>query len=165
MAVTRLVAPGPLVPMHTPALPVARRVTFRGETAALFVARQNGADFGFGERLVDFHARAAGIGENDLDAFAFEGFDEDVAPEHGRADLGARGGGGFGFCFAVSVVLLMCSFGCGRLARVKQKTHGRCQPWVLVKLLRSTSANGVASYDDYQNDSLWDVFQHCGAEC
>ena len=92
MAVTRLVAPGPLVPMHTPALPVARRVAFRRETAALLVARQNGADFGFRERLVDFHARAAGIGKNDLDAFAFEGFDEDVAPEHGRADLGALGG-------------------------------------------------------------------------
>ena len=31
-----------------------------------------------------------------------------------------------------------------------------------VKLLRSTSAAGVANYDDYQNDSLTDVFQHCG---
>jgi hypothetical protein len=28
--------------------------------------------------------------------------------------------------------------------------------------LRSTSADGVANYDDYQNDSLLDVFQHCG---
>ncbi len=70
-------------------------ITFRRKTAALLVARQDGADFGFGERLVDFHARAAGIGENDLDAFAFEGLDEDVAAGHGRADLGARGGGGF----------------------------------------------------------------------
>jgi hypothetical protein len=26
---------------------------------------------------------------------------------------------------------------------------------------RSTSTNGVANYDDYQNDSLWDVFQYC----
>ena len=72
-------------------------VTFRRETAALFMARQDGADFGFRERLVDFHARAAGIGKNDLDPFAFEGLDEDVASGHGRADLGARGGGGFLF--------------------------------------------------------------------
>jgi hypothetical protein len=43
-----------------------------------------------------------------------------------------------------------------------QKTHSRCQPWVFVKSLRSTSANGIAGYDDYQNDSLDDVFQHCG---
>jgi hypothetical protein len=31
----------------------------------------------------------------------------------------------------------------------------------LVKFLRSTSASGFAGYDDYQNDSLCDVFQHC----
>jgi hypothetical protein len=30
-----------------------------------------------------------------------------------------------------------------------------------VKSFRSTSANGIAGYDDYQNDSLCDVFQHC----
>ena len=73
------------------------------------------------QRLVDFHAGAAGIGENDLDAFAFEGFDEEIAPEHRGADLGARLGvrletwravaPSFGataaFAFADSVVLLM----------------------------------------------------------
>ena len=42
------------------------------------------------------------------------------------------------------------------------KTHDCCQPWVFVKLLRSTNANGIAGYDDYQNDSLQDVFQHYG---
>jgi hypothetical protein len=42
------------------------------------------------------------------------------------------------------------------------KTHDRCQPWVFVKLLRSTSANGIAGYDDYQNDSLRGAYQHCG---
>jgi hypothetical protein len=31
------------------------------------------------------------------------------------------------------------------------KTHSRCQPWVLVKLLRSTSANGVGDYNDDDN--------------
>jgi len=46
------------------------------------------------------------------------------------------------------------------VARVKQKTHDCCQPWVLVKVwLCSTSANGVANYDD-QTDNLWNVFQH-----
>ena len=29
-----------------------------------------------------------------------------------------------------------------------------------VKSVRSTSANGIAGYDDYQNDSLRHVFQH-----
>jgi len=36
------------------------------------------------------------------------------------------------------------------------------QPWVLVKLYHSTSANGVANYDDDQCDDLCGVFQHCG---
>jgi hypothetical protein len=35
------------------------------------------------------------------------------------------------------------------------------QPWVLVKLYHSTSANGVANYDDDQCDDLYGVFQHC----
>jgi hypothetical protein len=46
-------------------------------------------------------------------------------------------------------------------SRIKTKTHDCCQPWVLVKLLRSTSANGVAGYNDDDNDCLCDVFQHC----
>jgi hypothetical protein len=32
-----------------------------------------------------------------------------------------------------------------------------------VKVLRSTSASGVANYDDYQTNGLTDVFQHCGS--
>jgi hypothetical protein len=36
------------------------------------------------------------------------------------------------------------------------------QPWVLVKLCHSTSANGVANYNDDQCDNLYDVFQHYG---
>jgi hypothetical protein len=57
---------------------------------------------------MDFHAGAAGIGKNDLNAFAFEGLDKDVAAEHGRADFGAGLGGGFGFRFG----------GCGGFAHV-----------------------------------------------
>jgi hypothetical protein len=90
MAVTRLVAPGPLVPMQTPALPVDAGVALGGETAALLVAGQDGADLGAGERLVKLHARAARVGEDHLDAFPFEGFDEDVAAE---LEAGAAGAG------------------------------------------------------------------------
>jgi hypothetical protein len=35
-------------------------------------------------------------------------------------------------------------------ARIKHKTHDRCQPWVFVKSFRLTSANGVG--DDYHDD-------------
>jgi hypothetical protein len=34
------------------------------------------------------------------------------------------------------------------------KTHDRCQPWVFVKVSRSTNASGIAGYDDYQNGCL-----------
>ena len=66
-------------------------VAFGGKGTALFMPRENGADLRVRERLVDLHARAAGISENDFDAFALEGFHEDVAPEHGGADFGAGG--------------------------------------------------------------------------
>jgi hypothetical protein len=46
----------------------------------------------------------------------------------------------------------------GPRGRGLQKTHDRCQPWVLVKSLRSTSADGIAGYDDYPHDSLDDAF-------
>ena len=73
---------------------------------------------------MDFHARAAGIGENDFDAFALEGGHEDIAPEHGRADFRARGAwmffslraGDFAADLAVAVVLLIV-FLVVRLAR------------------------------------------------
>ena len=71
------------------------RITFGGKRATLFVARKNGADLRVRERLVNFHARAAGIGEDDFNAFAFEGFDKDVAAPHGWADFGALFGGRF----------------------------------------------------------------------
>jgi hypothetical protein len=41
------------------------------------------------------------------------------------------------------------------VARIKQKTHDRFQPWVLVKTwFSSTSANGVAGYNDDHIDNL-----------
>jgi hypothetical protein len=39
-------------------------------------------------------------------------------------------------------------------SRIKTKTHDCCQPWVLVKFSFSTRANGVADYNDGQNDNL-----------
>jgi hypothetical protein len=39
-------------------------------------------------------------------------------------------------------------------SRIKTKTHDCCQPWVLVKISFSTSTNGVADYNDGQNDNL-----------
>jgi hypothetical protein len=65
-------------------------------TPALLVARQDRADLRLRERLVDFHARAARIGEDHLDAGPFEGLDEDVAPQHHGADLLAGGAGSGG---------------------------------------------------------------------
>ena len=48
-------------------------ISFRGEGAALLVARQNRANaFGMGQSLMDFHAGSAGIGENRVNAFLFE---------------------------------------------------------------------------------------------
>ncbi len=68
------------------------RVTLRGEGAALLVARENGADGGTRQGLVNLHAGAAGIGEHDIDALAFERADKDVAAKHrGRNGLGRFG--------------------------------------------------------------------------
>ena len=62
-------------------------VAFGGETAALFVTGQDGADLRLRERLVDLHARASGVGEDDLAALALQCFDKDVAPEHQGSDV------------------------------------------------------------------------------
>ena len=47
MAVTRFVAPGPLVAMHTPGLPVLRAIALGGERPPLFVPRQDRAQLVF----------------------------------------------------------------------------------------------------------------------
>ena len=82
MAVTRFVAPGPLVAMQTPTLPVLRATALGGERAALFVPRQDGAQAvgEAGERLVERHARAAGVGEDRVDAVVDQRLDEDIGP-------------------------------------------------------------------------------------
>ena len=67
------------------------RVAVRHESAALFVAREDGAEFvgHLGEGLVNRHRRAAGIGEYDVDTVPDEALNEDVGPAHfgrGRRD-------------------------------------------------------------------------------
>ena len=70
------------------------RVTRRHEAAALLVARQDGADLlRLGQRLVQPLARAAGIGENRIDALALQCGDEDVGSTHFGAEFRGRRGG------------------------------------------------------------------------
>ena len=87
-----------------PGPPGGPGVTFRGKRAALFVPGEDSANFlRPRQRLVQLHARAAGIGENGVHPFAFERGDQDVAPLHRRADLGpfvGRGRFRFGRRFA-----------------------------------------------------------------
>jgi hypothetical protein len=56
--------------------------------------------------------------------------------------------------FFSAVVLLIRVFRFGLTARIKAKTRVCFQPRVLVKIVRSTSPNGVANYGDDQNDNL-----------
>jgi hypothetical protein len=58
-----------------------------------------------------------------------------------------------GFFFAISISLLILFLGCGRAAEGNKKPTAVSSRGFLSKH-RSTSANGVANYDDDQNDSL-----------
>ena len=89
----RLVAPGPLVAMHTPGPAGGAGVAFRREDAALLVAREDRADFrGFGQRLVDGHRRAARIGEDRVHTLTLQARDEDFRAVHDRPTVGHGGG-------------------------------------------------------------------------
>ena len=163
MPVTRLVAPGPLVAMQTPARAGRAGITFRRERPALFVPRQNRADRGLGQRLVEFHARAAGIGENRVHAFAFEAGDEDFAALHGagrlrRAWRAAVLFGGFnGFAHFVFSV-------CGWRPRVdnKKPTTVASRGFLSKSCSASTSPGGIAGYDDRDYQDLLNIFNHFG---
>ena len=69
-------------------------VALGGEAAALFVARQDSAQTvgHVGQRLVNRHTGAAGVGENDLDAVAEQALDQNVGPGHRRLRRLAHGG-------------------------------------------------------------------------
>ena len=84
IAVTRLVAPGPLVPMHTPTLPLALRVAVGGVTAALLVPDEDVADLRVvAEDVVDRQDHAARVAEQRVGALEDERLHERV-----RADPG-----------------------------------------------------------------------------
>ena len=125
-------------------------VAIGGEGAALLVAGQDHADLlRSRERLVDFHARPAGIGEDRVHAFAFEAGHEDLAAGHGGADLGTFGGGSpfldvSGCCLAhVLFPVAAASRGSN-----KKPTTVSSRGFLSKFNLTTTSANGVASYDD-----------------
>ncbi|PON72130.1 hypothetical protein TorRG33x02_252500 [Trema orientale] len=81
-------------------------VALSRENPTLLVAREDVADdVGAGERLVNLHGRAAGVGEHVGDALALEGLDEDIGALPGlvgaesrdeRIWVGGNGGGGGG---------------------------------------------------------------------
>jgi hypothetical protein len=101
---------------------------------------------------MQFHACAAGVSENGIDAFAFEGGDDDHVTLRERKGLRRFGEG---VQFHVSGALghnLFCSWS----ARLwdNKKTHDRCQPWVLVDIRSSATSPGGAYSDDDENYDL-----------
>lgn len=100
MALTRLVAPGPLVAMQTPTPSGGAGITFGGEGAALFVAREDDADFvSAGEGLMQLLGGATGVGEDDVHVLTDKAGDNSVGTLHFGADFGLRkrSGRGLGF--------------------------------------------------------------------
>ena len=103
MQVTRLVAPGPLVAMQTPGLPVVRAKPWAAKPPPCscrgrMVRRRS---LIFGQRLVQRHAGSARIGEDHLHPVVDERLDEDVgAALHlpgGAFGRGGRGHDGWSF--------------------------------------------------------------------
>ena len=80
--VTRFSAPGPEVAITTPGLPRGPGVALGREDAPLLVPRQDRPDpvAIARQRLVHRHARAARIGEDDLDTVPHQRLDQDVGP-------------------------------------------------------------------------------------
>ena len=135
---------------------LARRagIAFGREGPALLVPGENRANFfGFGQRLVEFHARAAGIRKDGIDPFAFEAGDENFAALHDRADFQSfTGSGCSGSCgfsrFAHSSFLLAES-----RERIKKPTTVSSRGFLSKSNLLSTSPNGaVRNYDDRYGD-------------
>src|SRR5579875_693094 len=90
---------------------------------------------------MNLHARAARVGKNNFHPFALEGLDENIPAQHRRADLGTPGGGrgleargrrGFLFSRICGLVHVFVRLAAGVAGQ--QKTHDRCQPWVLVRV-------------------------------
>ena len=125
------------------------RIPFSGKRPALLVARQHGADFRASQRLVDFHAGPAGVGEDGIHTLAFEASDQDFAAGHRWSEFCVLAGpGGFrGFsclCIAHVVVAVVTDPPQGK------KTHDRRPAVGFLSKLKSpsTSTDGAAAYDD-----------------
>ena len=86
MPVTRFVAPGPDVPMHTPTLPRHAGVAVGGVGAALLVADEDVPQLRVvAEDVVQRQDHAAGVAEEDVDALPEQGLADDVGADP-RAD-------------------------------------------------------------------------------
>ena len=84
IAVTRFVAPGPLVPMRDADAPARAGVALGGVPGGRLVAHQDVADRAVVEGVVDRQARPAGDAEDGLDAGALERADQGVGAAHAR---------------------------------------------------------------------------------
>ena len=84
MPVTRFVAPGPLVAMHTPILPGGSGDSLSRKAAALFVPGQNRADLValFAQGLMQRHAASAGVGVNRIRSQPNEHLDQNLGTVH-----------------------------------------------------------------------------------
>ena len=96
-------------------------ITVGGEGPALFVTRQDGADGGTRQRLVDFHAGAARISEDAFHPFALQRADQNVTARHGLAKFGFRR------CFLFCADF--CNHNLNLVAGPGRKNHGLDQPW------------------------------------
>jgi hypothetical protein len=95
---------------------------------------------------VQFHARAARIGENGVDTLPLERFYQNVASQHGRAHLGALLGLGRGsfFCRCAHILLLF-----SRAVRINKKpTTVSSRGFLSKSALGSTRTDGAVYYDD-----------------
>jgi hypothetical protein len=118
----------------------------------LFVPRQDSANLRAGQRLVDFHARPPGVGEDRIHPFAFEAGNEDFAAGHCGSEFRVLSGS---LCQAING-LAHSLFNESGSRREHKKTHDR---WPAVgscqnRFLRSTRPCGVAAYDDDQQNNL-----------
>jgi hypothetical protein len=90
---------------------------------------------------MDFHAGPAGIGENALDPFPFQGADQDVAARHGLAEFRLGRLASFFADFCVHIILA------GRPGPNKKPTTVASRGFLSKFALNATSLHGAAAYD------------------
>jgi len=92
IGVTRLVAPGPLVPIETPTFRWPSRIP-RRRAAARLVSHEDVPDAGVVEGVVGREVRAAGQAEYDVDTLGLEAFHQGIDCTHGGVLLSLLLGG------------------------------------------------------------------------